>query len=825
MTSFPGQRVFRAGQLDRIAFPIGGLGSGMFCFEGTGAFSHWSLRHRPDIFHEPVVFSALAVKGKGGQPLARVLEGPVPSWKFVFPWNRGWQSSAMGAPQHHFGLPRFAGAEFESRFPFAAVRLSDKKIPLQVHVTGWSPFIPGDADATSLPVGAIEYHFQNQGAESIDAVYSFHAQNFMVDGEAGQSVTGLPGGFILRQQGSDAKPSPQGSFSATVDEPVVQADLAWFRGEWFDPLTMLWKAISEAAMPAHAALAEGKPSPGGSLYVPLTLAPGESKTIRLLLAWHVPYSTQRHQGGLPPKADPDARTDFFRPWYAEHFKDVEEVAAHWRKNVAALRQATQTFTDCFYDTTLPGEAIEAVAANLSILKSPTLLRQFDGRLWAWEGCQDEAGSCHGSCTHVWNYAQALPHLFPALERSLRETEFLLSQDEKGHQMFRAVLPIGPSDHNFHAAADGQLGGIIKVHREWRISGDTTWLRSLWPQVRQSLDYCIETWDPDHRGVPVEPHHNTYDIEFWGPDGMCGSFYVAALRSAVEMGRALGDNVDFYEKLAVAGKALLEKELFDGEYFIQKIQWKGLRAPDPVAFASSTFNLNYSTEALALLEKEGPKYQYGTGCLSDGVLGEWLAWASGVPPVLDHAKVESHLVSVHRYNFRADLSEHANPQRPAYAFGQDGGLLLCTWPKRGRLSLPFVYSDEVWTGIEYQAASHLIALGHIEEGIEIVRACRARYEGQVRNPFDEFECGHWYGRALASYALLQAFSGARYDAVDKTLHLEPKIKGDFRAFLSTATGFGTVGVKNGQPFLEVRSGRIDVERIAYRAIDGFPCPPI
>jgi len=817
MPSASKQRTFRNGQLDRIAFPIGGLGSGMFCLDGTGAFSHWSLRHRPDIFHEPVVFSALAVKSKDGQPLARVLEGPVPSWKFVFPWNRGWQSSAMGAGQCHFGLPRFTEAEFESRFPFAAIRLSDKKVPLQVQVTGWSPFIPGDADATSLPVGAIEYHFQNDGTEPIEAVYSFHARNFMAEGEEGQSVTGIPGGFVLRQQGSTEKPSAQGAFSAMVDEPVVQTDLAWFRGEWFDPLTMLWKAISEAAMPAHAALSEGKPSPGGSLYVPLTLAPGESKTVRLLLAWHVPYSTQRHQGGLAPKSDPDPRVDFFRPWYAERFKDIEQVAAHWTKNVASLRQATQSFTDAFYDTTLPDEAIEAVAANLSILKSPTLLRQFDGRLWAWEGCQDEAGSCHGSCTHVWNYAQALPHLFPALERSLRETEFLFSQNEKGHQTFRAILPIGPSDHAFHAAADGQLGGIIKVHREWRISGDTAWLRSLWPKVRQSLDYCIATWDPDHRGVPVEPHHNTYDIEFWGPDGMCGSFYVAALRTAVEMGRALGDDVGFYEKLSTAGKALLEKELFDGEYFIQKIQWKGLRAPDPVAFAGTTFNLNYSTEALALLEKEGPKYQYGTGCLSDGVLGEWLAWASGVPPVLDQAKVESHLISVHRYNFRADLSEHANPQRSAYAFGCDGGLLLCTWPKGGRLSLPFVYSDEVWTGIEYQAASHLIALGHIEEGLEIVRACRARYDGRVRNPFDEFECGHWYGRALASYALLQALSGARYDAVDKIIHLKPKFKGDFRAFLSTAAGFGTVGVKNGQPFLEVRSGRIDVERIAYQAV--------
>ena len=125
---------------------------------------------------------------------------------------------------------------------------------------------------------------------------------------------------------------------------------------------------------------------------------------------------------------------------------------------------------------------------------------------------------------------------------------------------------------------------------------------------------------------------------------------------------------------------------------------------------------------------------------------------------------------------------------------EGGLLLCTWPKGGALSLPFVYSNEVWTGIEYQCASHMIRMGLVEEGLEVVRTCRARYDGRVRNPFDEYEYGHWYARAMASYALLEALSGARFDAVDKILYLNPAIKGDFRSFLSTATGFGTVGVE-------------------------------
>jgi hypothetical protein len=451
-----------------------------------------------------------------------------------------------------------------------------------------------------------------------------------------------------------------------------------------------------------------------------------------------------------------------------------------------------------------------VAANLAILKSPTCLRQADGRLWGWEGCHSGAGCCHGTCTHVWNYAQSIPHLFPALERTLRETEFLISQDNRGHQTFRAALPIQAPEHGFHAAADGQLGGLMKLHREWRISGDTEWLRRLWPAARVSLDYCIATWDPDHTGTLVEPHHNTYDIEFWGADGMCTSFYLGALAAAIAMGRACGDDVARYKALLANGRRAMATRLWNGAWFIQRVQWTGLRAGDPVQKPS--MGGGYTAEAQAILQREGPKYQYGTGCLADGVLGDWIARCCGLGPVVDKKKVAQHLASVFQHNFRESLHDHANPQRPGYAFAQEAGLLVCSWPRGGKPALPFPYSDEVWTGYEYDVASHLIMTGQTKKGLAIVRAVRRRYDGRWRNPFDEYECGHWYARAMSSYGLLQACSGARYDAVTQTLYLRPAIKGDFRAFLCTATGYGTVGVRRGQPFIEVVAGSIPIQRI-------------
>jgi len=794
--------------LNRVAFPLGGIGAGMLCLEGTGTLSHVSLRNKPEVFNEPCTFAAISIKGENG--IARVLEGPVPPWKIF-----GAPGTGNGAGGTSFGLPRFASASFRTRFPFAIVTLADGRSALTVEITGWSPFEPGDADNSSLPAAALEYRFTNRSDKLQEAVFSFNARNFMVVGRNAQAVRAAPGGFVLWGAGTADKPHEEGAFSVTVSEPESKVNHAWFRGGWFDALTMAWKDVAEGACYDRPPVAGGDAAPGASLFVPFRIEPGASKTILLRLAWYAGRTNLR-LGKDPTRAVLAASqsVETYRPWYTGRFADIQEVTAYWKDHYEELRRKTERFSQCFYDSTLPPEVIEAVAANLTILKSPTVLRQSDGRLWAWEGCSDSSGCCHGSCTHVWNYAQAIPHLFPALERTLRETEFGPSQNEAGHQTFRSALPIRIVEHDFHAAADGQLGGIMKVFRDWKISGDNEWLRRLWPKVKQSLNYCIETWDPQHKGVVEEPHHNTYDIEFWGPDGMCTSFYLGALQAAVTMAKALADDVPLYGELYSKGKKLAETELFNGEYFIQRIEWKNLRARNPLENKSMVGT--YSPEAVALFEKEGPKYQYGSGCLSDGVLGSWLALVCGVGQVLEREKVVSHLRAVHRHNLKKDLFEYANPQRPSYACGAEGGLLLCTWPKGGALSLPFVYSNEVWTGIEYQVAAHLMAMGMNQEGLEIVRTCRDRYDGRVRNPFNEYECGHWYARAMSSYALLQGLTGARYDAVEKILYLEPSIKGDFRSFLATATGYGSVGVKDGKPFFNPVAGRVEIKEIRYHA---------
>ena len=994
---------YTGSRLNRVAFPIGGTGAGMFCIEGAGAISHMSIKNQHEFNHEPSCYAALCVLGETtDKNIARVVEGPVPTWKYF-----GKAHAGNGLGGKTYGLPRFRECGFSSRFPFAKIDLKDTSVPVTVSIDAWSPFTPPDADASGLPIGAIEYTFTNPTDKPLRCVFSFNTRNFVNDAnriQVGNSYQGhgsigsIPGGFVLYDKIGEER-EEQTAFAFFVegeDAKNTVVDHCWFRGGWYDAFTIAWDNVEKGRMIDNPPV--DKDCPGATLALPFELVPNGSKTIRLLTCWYCPESkiregrpfmtdtrpvfdvgskpsrgTFREQQkvsgflgkGLVNTYEPygdDARgtlvspeftidkkflhllvgggsecsvklfvdgkpvrtasgknseqldwvtwklddlqgkkavvkivddqsggwghilcdhvvlsdepigplktatetsdssrilADFegddygdwkveksleikkdgfefakpdctdpnlvvcsdmkipetYKPWYSTQFASVLEVADHWRKNYADLKRRSELFSKAFYDTTLPIEVVETVADNLAILKTPTILRQHDGRLWCWEGCYDNGGSCHGSCMHVWTYTQAICHLFPTLERSLRQTEFHESfWQGTGRQAFRANLPITPGGEGFDAV-DGQTGGIMKIYREWRIFGNDEWLKLYWPRVKMSMDYMIATFDPEHKGIPEESHHNTYDINFFGPNGLGGSYYVAGLIAAAEMGEYLGQDVSLYKELIAKGSRRMIEELFNGEYFIQKV-WKTELKRNFAPIDSNGQSIGYRDIARRVNE-EGPKYQYGDGCLSDGVLGFWIAACCGLDvETVPREMIEKHLISVYKYNFRKDLSQHANPQRPSYALGDDGGLLLCSWPRGNKPLLPFVYSDEVWTGIEFQVASHLMMLGHVEEALDIVRAVRGRYDGFKRNPFDEYEWGHFYARSLSSYGMLQGLTGVRYDAVTKTLHIDSKV-GDFRSFLSTATGFGTVVYKDGQATFEVVSGSIPVENVKIK----------
>jgi hypothetical protein len=413
---------------------------------------------------------------------------------------------------------------------------------------------------------------------------------------------------------------------------------------------------------------------------------------------------------------------------------------------------------------------------------------------------------------VWNYEQATAFVFPRFARSLRESEFLRNTMENGLMGFRSFLPDGEKIWE-RAAADGQMGCLMKLYRDWQLSGDTEWLRRLWPQAKRALEFAWikNGWDADRDGVMEGVQHNTYDVEFFGPNPLCGVWYLGALRAGEEMARAVGDAeaAAEYRRLFESGKKWIDENLFNGEYYIQKVV---PRKADEIAQGL--------TIGMGAANTLAPDYQMGDACLTDQLLGQYMAHVAGLGYLLDEKHVKKALLAIFRYNYKANLSEHESVQR-TYALNDEGGLLLAGYASGKRPVIPFPYFAEVWTGIEYQVAAHLIYEGMLTEALTVIESARRRHDGERRNPWNEPECGHHYARAMSSWATLVAASGFHYSGVERRLTLTPRIsRPNFRSFWSAPSGWGTfaqaLAAQQRKVNVEVAEGSLAVAHLILTA---------
>ena len=408
---------------------------------------------------------------------------------------------------------------------------------------------------------------------------------------------------------------------------------------------------------------------------------------------------------------------------------------------------------------------------------------------------ERVGSCAGSCTHVWNYEQTVPFLFGSLARSMRDAEFTYSTFDDGFMNFRNTLPLEARSRRTTPAADGQMGCIMKAYREWQLSGDKEFLRSLWPKIKLALSYAWIPggWDGNQDGVMEGSQHNTMDVSYFGPNPQMGFWYVGALRAAEKMAVAMGDP-DFASKcarLADQGSRWMDANLFNGEYYEHRIT-------DP-----KTFNFLDMDDP----DVKVPDFQLGKGCLVDQLVGQYMAHICGLGYLADRSNIRKTCEAVMKYNWKDDFGTSFNNMR-SYVFGGESGLIMSSWP-HGRLKVPFPYWAESMTGFEYCAAVEMMYEGMEEEGLKCIKAVRDRFDGLRRNPFDEIECGHHYARAMAAYAAVLQLSGFHWSAVDGTMRFTSR---PGRWFWANGSAWGICEIGEGKVVLSVMKGTLNVKEL-------------
>ena len=413
---------------------------------------------------------------------------------------------------------------------------------------------------------------------------------------------------------------------------------------------------------------------------------------------------------------------------------------------------------------------------------------------------------------MWNYAQALPFLFPSLERSMREADYQYNLRPSGAMPFRIQLPLGVEPWSFRPCADGQFGGVMKVYRDWKISGDTNWLRRLWPGVKKSIEFAWspenpDKWDPDKTGVLHGRQHHTLDMELFGPNSWLTGFYLGALKAGAEMAEIVGEpeTAADYRAIFERGKAWVDANLFNGEYYHQRIDIKDKSVLEPFGDASEVY----------WDEEHGEiKYQIAEGCQIDQLLAQWHANLYGLGEIFDLRQAKTALKSLSKHNFRPEMRDYFNACR-IFCLNDEAGLLIAHWPEgKYRPMIPIPYAGETMHGYEYAAAGLMIQNGLIDEGLAIVKAVRDRYDGERRNPWNEIECGSNYARSMASYALLNAFSGFEFDMARGMIGFDPSQAGQRPVchFLVVGWSWGTFSVDEDEAVLQVLVGSLTISEL-------------
>ncbi|WP_341947288.1 GH116 family glycosyl-hydrolase [Microbacterium sp. LWH11-1.2] len=809
---------------EATAFPLGGIGTGNVSIGARGELRDWEFENLPDKGRRnPHSFFAIHARPEGGVPVTRVLEAKITGRH---------DADAGYAFDQLAGLPRLDGATLHGEYPVVDVDFTDAVVPVDVSLHAFTPLIPLDADASGIPAAVLRYRVSNPGQVPVDVTVVGSVSHTAGRGTPGpdapwgmramQSVRWREEGDVRGIDFGIDLPEDDpgyGTLSLTTTDAATTVKPQWVTSYWPDGARLFWNDLTDDGLlaPEPRLTLEDRPrglfaeldvDPDaaplteeqmlaklprlrtGSLGIVHALAPGESRDFEFVLSWSFPNRRRGWHGHIvldDPLGD-GPLSPTVRNHYATLWPDAWAAAEHLHRELPALEGATDAFVEALYGSTLDPVLVDAIGANIAAARSTTgfVLESPNPELGegpvfaAWEGSFDHGGSCEGTCTHVWSYAQTLAWLFPSLERSARRVEYLLETDDEGAQKFRGNRIFGGPSWFMAPAVDGQLGTLLRLHREWRFSGDDAFLRELWPAASRTLDYAIREWDRDGDGLLDGEMHNTYDIEFHGAEPLANGVYLAALRAGARMAEHLGEaeRARAWTTRADHVAAAMDETLWNGEYYRQVID-----------------------------DADAHRYQYGEGVLSDQLLGQFHASVNGLGHILPPERVESALAAIVAHNHRTDLSAHESTQR-VYALNDEGGLLLASWPRGGRPAIPFVYSDEVWTGIEHQVAASLLFAGRYDDALLIERTLRARYDGGHRSPWNEIECGNHYARSLASWALLLGATGAQWDAPNGTLSFAPVGAGGSFLF-TTGTGWGRVEIDDDALTLHLDGGALDV----------------
>ena len=776
--------IYTKGQLKYIGMPIGGIACGQLYLGGDGRLWLWHI-FKTEYSRE---------KDHGQRFDAMTLGGHYKDPDKVFarekrPLEQGAAiriKTKQGVITKGLNAKGFPDVSFRGEYPIGKVSYQHHDLPITIDLEAFSPFIPLNVEDSALPTTIMNYRVTNNSDSAVELELISWLENAVcpfigsdVKGERTSELSTSDNAVTLYYDASENLKEEYGygsmALSVLNDDnetaAIIVSNSVSSLDTIFDELDKELENASKTSSLAETSI--------GVLGKALTLKPGESKDISFTISWFFPYLNQQEKETGQLLALDDIK--HLKLHYYNRFLSAKAVSEYVADNYTSLTETTRLWNKTWYDSTLPYWLLDRSFISLDCLATNTVLWFNNGRFWGWEGVE----CCPGTCQHVWQYAQGMAHIFPLLERKLREEidygRMLNENGSLGHRDETA------GNYGSQVAHDGHCGTIMRVYREHKMCKDDAFLKRNYSKVKKSVQFIISE-DRDRDGLLEGGQHNTLDASWYGPMGWISSLYLGALAAGKEMAVEVGDH-DFAnscDALLKKGQKNIVEQLYNGEYFIHK----------PDTNHPNAINTN-------------------DGCHIDQVLGQSFGWQIGLSErVLPEHESQSALKSIWKYNFAPDAFLYQKQNKPIkgariYATEGEAGTIMCTWPKGGvEKAVPGMdkrpdesetwlgpggYFDEAMNGFEYQVAAHMVYEGLLLEGLATIRAVHDRYHPIARNPYNEIECSDHYSRSMASYGVFLAVCGFDYHGPKGHLSFNPKLTPEhFKAPFTVAEGWGSFG---------------------------------
>ena len=742
-------------ELNFIGMPVGGINTGTVYLGGDGRLWLWDIFNSQQEGIDPKSVDWGTELHVGKKVRSRDGSAYVQPAKDIRPMEQGFAFKIQVGKQTY--LKKMIADDwdeivFEATYPMAKIRYISKELPVEITANVYSPFIPLDEKSSGLPCTIYSFSIKNNSPMPVSVSILGWLENKVSIRSAGlkdiRKNEMLSEGKLKTVQGSI---NLNGSLLQLQDPDFGTLAIASLGGD-SKAITDLQFPITLASFAQQNEKYTEKTTDQqliAAVRSEYQIKPGATTEAHFSIAWH--FANLKLNQAIQDKGR----------YYANWFSSASEVLTYVHHNFSSLSTTSTLWKNTWFDSSLPWWFLERTFSNISTLATTTTHRFRSGRFYAWEG----VGCCEGTCTHVWQYAQAVGRIFPGIERDTRERIDLgLSLQPDGMIWYRGEVVKT-------AAIDGQAGTILRIYREHQMSADHKFLSKNWEKIKLATEWVIRQ-DKNQDGMEDTPIENTLDAVWDGEIAWLVGLCIAAVKAAGAMAAEMKDSE--FEKICtdyvIKGSKNMEEKLFNGEYFIHR--------PDEIKGR----------------EKLG---SYNT-CHIDQVYGQSWSHQVALGRIIDQEKTLKALQSLWKYNFTPDVGPYIKERtggRP-YALAGEGGLVMNTNPKNetrpygDNITWQLGYFHECMSGFEHQVASHMMAEGMTDEAMVITRMIHDRYHAAKRNPFNEIECSDHYARAMASYGTFITACGFEYHGPNGHMAFNPKLNPEkFKAPFTSAAAWG------------------------------------